>query len=220
MDVEWVRHHVGVAVENLVGLTNQQVAAIWHYLCGYRLLHHDSCEPIVAAVAFFVWISLFRFGTLRSLCLPSPPAVSTGSWTRTVCSFTNTGYTIMNLQQLRSCTSFKRGVLPPASQLFDANRVCSAHGLASLLTYLGPLLFLDQLGGRRALIEAPPSFVRLVGELVLGIFVYDFLFYFPHLLVLSRAKTIAHILAVCADAQMPKYCQFAQAAPLVAPKLS
>ena len=55
------------------------------------------------------------------------------------------------------------------------------HAVYSIVAYLAPLLFFDFLCPRRLLPSAAPSLPRLTGELIGGLLVYDWLFFWLHL---------------------------------------
>merc|ERR1719498_1740228 len=67
---------------------------------------------------------------------------------------------------------------PPSTRQKRALRVW-----ASLPVYLAGIWILHCVRDPRPIEKTPPTFLRLVGELVFGIFAYDFIFYWLHLLM-------------------------------------
>eukprot|EP00747_Dinoflagellata_sp_TGD_P035684 gnl/TRDRNA2_/TRDRNA2_138017_c0_seq2.p1 gnl/TRDRNA2_/TRDRNA2_138017_c0~~gnl/TRDRNA2_/TRDRNA2_138017_c0_seq2.p1 ORF type:complete len:258 (-),score=18.95 gnl/TRDRNA2_/TRDRNA2_138017_c0_seq2:147-920(-) len=120
-------------------------------------------EAIVAAVSFFMWIFWFRsldsIGWVQRFRIVERPP-------RPVGTFVQDFYAAM--ASIRALTSKQRRVL----------RVW-----ASLPVYILTIALLHMFCSPKQVEAEPPSFLRLIAELALGIWAYDFVFYWIHLLM-------------------------------------
>jgi len=149
--------HVGGAVDFDVG-----TASVWRWIREQSWSQGAMLEAVVAAVSFFSWISWFRFlhnvpSLRRFRFTPRPPAPSI----------------------FLDIWASLRGGLFRGALTTEQRRV--RRELASFPVYLLAIASMHALRAPRPLEEEPPSFSRLAGEVALGIWSYDFIFYWIHL---------------------------------------
>lgn len=158
---------IGVALATLP-LLDSGVAALWEVLRTKAWFRHDMFEPFVAVGSFFAWLHGWlivdklatsgafggRFNYLRRYRLQDQQAVAKGA------------------------PGLAEGKLPKPTRWY-------AGWPWELFVYLAPLYFLSQAGAfmprRMALEWAAPSFLTVCGQVLGGLFLYDFFFWFGHL---------------------------------------
>mmetsp|Transcript_14283 Transcript_14283/g.23974 ORF Transcript_14283/g.23974 Transcript_14283/m.23974 type:complete len:423 (-) Transcript_14283:201-1469(-) len=152
-------------------LINQQIEVFWQYLLDRGLAQLDSFEPIVASASFYMWIGMFKVVDL------------------------------MFQQQ------FRRFKITPdhdpvkaeggVFQFFSPIGSKDTPGFMALFAYLVPLFIFDLLVPRRTSRSyfnlPPPTIFQLMGNISMSIFVYDFLFYFPHLIMHRNRYLFKHV---------------------------
>lgn len=150
------------------------VSSTWHWVYSTRFFHGDMAEATVAAVSFLIWILFFR-------CLDSL------AW----------------VQQFRMVPRpLEEGLPVPIQDFLDAMAQLKGAPLkhhhwrifrviASFPVYLLSIRLLHMVRAGKPLPEHPPSFWRLVGELIFGLWAYDFLFYWLHL-AMHRWPSLGH----------------------------
>lgn len=150
-------------VAHITGVVNcdTPVAMCWNWFLRQSWHTEPLLEAGIAATAFFSWIMVFR--TLDSMpfgqqfrFIPRPWEMS---WTKAIHE---------SLDNALSQT--------PTSRDRRALRV-----LLSFPVYLFGIWLLHLVRQPRPIEEASPTFLRVVAELVFGIWAYDFVFYWFHL---------------------------------------
>jgi len=125
-----------------IGAADQLIQDIWNYLKEMSIVKNETFEPLVASIAFAVWVAMFRL--------------------------------IDRSQQWRKFKIIDE-------EMRESNYLPPPHAVKSLLAYLVPLFLFDMLFPRRKLPHEAPSTILLLSQVFLGIFVYDFLFFWIHL---------------------------------------
>lgn len=151
--------HVSGAVD-----MDQPLAWLWRLLFSWSWTHVAMAEAIVASVGFFGWIVHFR-------------ALNEFDWVKQ--------YRLVPRED-----DDTEGFMPrPVKDLCRAMRTTTPNHrqkralrvFASLPVYLAAVFALHLVKDPRPLEQAPPTFWRFVGELAIGIWAYDFLFFWIHL---------------------------------------
>lgn len=168
---EWIVHCIRAAVFLLLlGHSchaldlDWPIAALWAWLYAQRWSHWVMIEALVAAFSFLGWIVHFRtlneFAWVQQFRLV-PRENEYGD-----------GYIPVPVHDLYMAMTTKT----PNHRQRRAIRV-----FLSLPVYLGAILLLHQVKAVKPLEEAPPTFMRFIGELAFGIVAYDFFFFWVHL---------------------------------------
>lgn len=140
------------------------VAGLWQWMYDRSWCHLAMMEAIVAAISFFAWIVHFR--TLNEF-----------AWVKQF-------RLVPHEDELENASILPR----PVQDFYGAmtakapnhRQRRAARVFASLPVYLGAIFLLHLVKDARPLEQAPPTFLRLTGELAVGIWAYDFVFFWIH----------------------------------------
>ena len=126
---------------------------MWEASRQSRSVRHDSFEPILATLAFVLWINVFRLADLYG------------------------GPYGLHQWKLRGppCTDRDFQGQHPLEVLLKPG-----HSVLAALLFLAPLFLIDTLYPRRKLPVEPPTSAGLLGGVASSLFLYDFLFFWIH----------------------------------------
>jgi hypothetical protein len=162
--IGWRRHQAGL---------DALVAAQWAQLRHSPVIQHDSFEPVLATLAFALWVNVFKLADLYGGHVPVPPSCRR----RRRRGVDSSGGLGLHRWKMHGPPRLQREFegQPPHEFLLRPG-----HSALAAMAYLGPLFVIDALYPRRTLPPEPPTSAQLLGGVVSSLFLYDFLFFWVH----------------------------------------
>lgn len=173
------------------------VVALWEMVSQKAWFRHDMFEPVLSVASFFAWVhGWFLFDTLLSWGTNTKNPISRGrlgQWLRQQ----RLKYRLQDRAFASTASGFaskKNGLISESLPMVEQNAPLPkmnrwyASWYWETFVYLAPLWAIATYTNifaprRRALAWAAPTFLTVAGQILGGLFLYDFFFFFGHVLV-------------------------------------